>query len=143
MAEINFAAKFHDMTVNLNKEDIPIEEMTSLATNLGVMTCIWEDPEGRPDMPTGNFGKVTMTIAIPTWDDPSKCQAWEEEMLKGEYSVDPKGKLKELWDKTCHGFAREFLAHEDVQGVRCSQCQEWHHREHEHVCPDVSEEQSE
>lgn len=156
MAEFNFVAKYHDHTFKIDKECIPVEEMTALAegikredgtrdpqTALGVMTCVWEDPENRPGQNPDEMNKVTFTIAIPSWDDPSKVQAWEESMLKAEYESDPKGKLKELWDKTLEGFFQEFLPDPEIQGVRCSQCQEWHHREHEHTCPDVSEEQSE
>lgn len=143
MAEFNFVAKYHDHTFKIDKECIPVEEMTVLAQDLGVMTCIWEDPENRPEQNPDEMNKITFTIAIPSWENPSEVQAWEESMFKAEYKSDPKGKLKELWDKTLGGFLQEFLPHTEVQGVRCSQCQEWHHREHEHVCPDVSEEQSE
>lgn len=137
MAEFNFVSKFHDYTHELDKDWLPVKEMTDLASDLGVMTCIWEDPENRPGSNPEDSNKVHFTIAIPDWNNPKLCQAWEEEMLKGEYSIDPKAKFKELWDKTLQGFFLEFLPDPEIQGVRCSQCQEWHHREHDHTCPEV------
>lgn len=139
MAEFNFVAKYHDHTFKIDKDLLPVEEMTALAQDLGVMTCVWEDPENRPGQNPDEMNKITFTIAIPSWENPSEAQAWEESMLKTEYAEGTKDKLKELWDKTLGGFLQEFLPHLEVQGVRCSQCQEWHHREHDHTCPEPTE----